>query len=184
MDLISLAQEWAPHCPNTAFVSPDAPYPCEIGGGGFQWFSLNNYSRPVMKDLINKEWVILSEYIDAALKEYNLGPERLILSGFSQGCMMALHTGFSKNQTCTGILGYSGMLVDPDVIANTPHKDMPICLIHGIEDSVVPVAAWDEAMSLLKSKGLTVSGHKSPGLPHGIDGNGLRTGLEFLQANL
>ena len=39
-DLISLAPEWAGDMPDTLFISPDAPFPCEMGGFGFQWFSL------------------------------------------------------------------------------------------------------------------------------------------------
>lgn len=184
MDLIGLAKEWAPHCPTTAFISPDAPYPCEIGGGGFQWFSLAEYTPEVMKGLIRKEWKKLDAYIDKALEEFQLAEDRLILSGFSQGCMMALHTAFARETACVGILGYSGRLLDQSIIDSNTHGDMPVCLIHGIEDNIVPVSAWDEAMTALKSKNITVSGHKSDGLPHGIDGQGLLEGLDFIQANL
>lgn len=184
MDLISLAEEWAPLCPNTAFISPDATYPGEMGGPGFQWFSLANYSRDVMKGLIQKEWLTLDKYIDAALQKFSLTDDRLILSGFSQGCMMALHTGLSRTKPCAGILGYSGMMLDTSILNKDAKDCPPVCIIHGIADSVVPVAAWDEATMILKDHGIAVSGHKTPGLAHGIDMDGLKTGLEFIRTHL
>ena len=185
MDVISLAEEWAPLCPNTAFISPDAPYPCEMGGAGFQWFSLSNYSRDVMKNHINSEWKTLDRFVTNVLDQFNIGSDRLILSGFSQGCMMALHTGLSRDNGCAGILGYSGMLLDMGILTSENQKRFPpVCLIHGTADSVVPVQAWDEAMQALTANGITVTGHKTPGLAHGIDLNGLKTGLDFITSAL
>lgn len=183
-DLISLAEEWAPHCSNTAFISPDAFYPCEMGNAGYQWFSLADHSRDVMTSLIQTEWRKLSAYIDAALDKYDIPNNRLVLSGFSQGCMMALHTGFARDNACAGILGYSGMLLDADVVKNTKNKSMPVCLIHGDDDPVVPVDAWDEATAIMSAKGIKVSGHKTAGLQHGIDMNGVHTGLKFIRSVL
>ena len=36
-DLLGLAPYWAQALPDCAFVSPDAPFPCEMGFG-WQWF--------------------------------------------------------------------------------------------------------------------------------------------------
>ena len=94
---------------------------------------------------------------------------------------MALHTGLSRDNGCAGILGYSGILLDMGILTSQDQKTFPpVCLIHGTADSVVPVQAWDEAMQTLKANGLQVSGHKTPGLAHGIDLDGLKTGLDFI----
>ena len=183
-DLISLASEWAPHLPTTTFIAPDAPTPCEAGGPGFQWFSLSDYSRPSMTELIRDAWTVIDNYCDEALKEFGLSDDKMIISGFSQGCMMSLHAGFSRQKPCAGVLGYSGMLLDQNVIENTKNKDIPVYLVHGTDDSVVPVQAWDEAVSVLKANDIEVSGHKTEGLPHGIDLEGLQAGLAFLQKQL
>ena len=181
-DLISLAEEWKRECPNTIFISPNAPTVCEAGGLGFQWFSLSNYSRDAMTTLIRNSWNTVSHFIDEVLKKYNLDDNRLIISGFSQGCMLALHTGFSRKNPCAGILGYSGMLLDQDLVLHTLHTKTPVQLIHGTDDMVIPVQAWEEAMKLLKDKGINVTGHKTEGLPHGIDMHGIESGLTFIKA--
>ena len=181
-DLISLASEWTDKCPNTAFVAPDAPNTCEAGGPGFQWFSLADYSRPTMISLIGKSWVIADDYVAAALKHFNLNYDRLILSGFSQGCMMALHTGFKRQNPCAGILGYSGMLLDPSVVKKD--RGFPVRLIHGTYDSVIPVQAWDEATEILQSHDIDVSGEKIDGLAHGIDMKAMVSGVEFINKTL
>ena len=41
-DLIGLAPHWARVLPDTEFLSPHAPYPCEMGPFGHQWFSFGD----------------------------------------------------------------------------------------------------------------------------------------------
>jgi len=48
-DLLDLGQAWAPRMPNTIFISPDAPFPCEYGMNGHQWFSLEDYTPDAME---------------------------------------------------------------------------------------------------------------------------------------
>jgi phospholipase/carboxylesterase len=184
LDLLSLSQEWSPHLPNTAFIAPDAPHLCEMGGGGFQWFSLRDYSQDVMKRLINEQWQVVDNLIKAIIKKYSIKAENIILSGFSQGCMMALQTAFSTEMKVAGVLGYSGMLVDADILEATVHKDLPVCLYHGDEDSVIPVQAYHQTVQNLKTAGISVRGQNIAGLPHGIDPIGLKGGLGFIQGIL
>src|SRR6266436_9249722 len=41
-DLIGLQQYWGPLVPEAEFVSPNAPFPCEMGPYGYQWFSVQH----------------------------------------------------------------------------------------------------------------------------------------------
>ena len=41
-DLISLAPHFATSLPETHFIAPHAPYPCDMAPMGRQWFSLAN----------------------------------------------------------------------------------------------------------------------------------------------
>jgi len=43
-DLIGLAPLYALGLPDAVFVSPDAPYPCDMAPMGYQWFSLQDRS--------------------------------------------------------------------------------------------------------------------------------------------
>src|ERR1700694_1979802 len=43
-DLIGLQQYWGRLVPEAEFVSPNAPYPCDIAPYGRQWFSVQDRS--------------------------------------------------------------------------------------------------------------------------------------------
>src|SRR5579871_1369604 len=109
-DLIGLAPYWAPQLPTTEFLSPHAPYPCDMAPYGRQWFSLQDRSPNMIVAGVQAAAPILEAYLDDVLRERGLPPERLALVGFSQGTMMALHVGLRRPQRLAGIVGYSGAL--------------------------------------------------------------------------
>ncbi len=180
-DLIGLAPEWAGDLPDTVFVSPDAPFECDMAPFGFQWFSLLNWSEDQVITGIKEAQPVLNDFIDAQLKKYNLSEDRLVLCGFSQGSMMSLYTAPRRDKACAGVLAYSGALMGAkDFKTKTPQK-MPVCLFHGMMDPVVPVAAYYQAKEELEGAGFEVSGNLSPALPHGIDDIGIAEGRKFLK---
>lgn len=189
-DLISLAPYYQRALPDAVFLSPDAPFPCELGVG-FQWFSLgrsvHDMGTPVRNydDFLEgaqKASDILGAYIEAALEEYRLGADSLALVGFSQGTMMSLYHGLRRANAVAGILGYSGALLGEGDLPQADENAPPLCLIHGEHDSVVPVAAYHKACEVLSEKGYDVRGHSTPYLEHSIDECGIKVGAEFLRS--
>ncbi len=176
-DLISLAPYFANALPDAVFVSPDAPYPCEVGMG-YQWFSLAEYTPVKLLEGAQQAHPVLDNYLDKLLKEYELTADKMALVGFSQGTMMSLYTGLRQNPALGGVLGYSGALVGLEAVDN--ENRAPICLIHGENDSVVPVVAYQDACQKLLEKGYDVSGHSTPNLEHSIDEAGIQVGASFL----
>lgn len=180
-DLISLAPGWSSHLPDTLFVAPDAPFPCEAGFG-YQWFSLTNWSLLSMLQGAEKAAPMLNDFLDGLLRDYNLSADKLALVGFSQGTMMSLYAGPRRKQPLAGILGYSGALVGGEaLIGSAAISKCPVHIIHGDHDTVVPVAAFYHATNTLRMAGLTVTGSVTSGLAHSIDEAGIRDGLSFLQ---
>ena len=47
-DLIGLQQYWGGLVPDAEFVSPDAPFPCDMAPYGYQWFSVQDRSPPAV----------------------------------------------------------------------------------------------------------------------------------------
>jgi phospholipase/carboxylesterase len=181
-DLISLAAEWAPRCPKTIFIAPDAPTVCEATPLGRQWFSLDPFSRDNMERQIQNHWRSASQFIDAVIEEFKIVESKIILCGFSQGTMMCLYTALSRKNQCAGVLGYSGMLLGEDNAKLSPHKHIPIHLIHGKADAVVPVIEWEKSMAFFQDNGFTnITGYSSKGLAHNIDLNGIESGLYFIR---
>lgn len=178
-DLISLAPYWQDAVPNAVFVSPDAHQPHEGGApGGFQWFSLATYNQEFMTKGASEAQPILDTYLDSLLMHYGLTDDRLALCGFSQGCMMSLYCGPRRKNKIAGILGYSGALVGEEGLKDA--QKPPVHLIHGQDDSVVPVVAHRHATAHLVKNGFEVSGYTTPGLEHSIDEKGIESGAEFL----
>lgn len=178
-DLIGLADYFAQTCPTAAFISPDAHQPCDMAPYGRQWFSLQERSPAAMTKGLEEARPVIEEFISAQLARLDIAPERLILSGFSQGCMLSLYAGLRMSIKPRGILGFSGAMPVSPPQAGTDAPE--IVLVHGVEDAVVPVSATQLADNQLKEMGYTVSTHILPGLPHGIDERAIHIGMETLK---
>ena len=184
-DLIEIGRAWAGLLPDTAFVSPHAPRPCGQAPVGREWFPLTFREA-------NERWVGvqaaapgLNAFLDAELARRKLPPSALALVGFSQGTMMALHVGLRRAVAPAAIVGYSGLLVlPPDVDAEAFAAEIksrpPVLLVHGDRDDLIPPQALFQASQGLAALEVPVEWHISPGIGHGIDGEGLRHGGEFL----
>lgn len=180
-DLIGLAPYWEKELPNTVFVSPDAPYPCEMGFG-FQWFSLHSWAPIALVAGAEQSTGVLNKFIDEQMAEYNLPASKVVLVGFSQGTMMSLYVGPRRNEQLAGIVGYSGGLLGGEqMIGQTGFTKPPVYLAHGEMDTVVPVGAFFHAKETLRQAGFEVDGHTTPGMAHTIDEQGIHEAGEFLQ---
>ncbi|OQW64078.1 MAG: phospholipase [Proteobacteria bacterium HN_bin10] len=185
-DLISLAPYWAKALPGAAFVSPNAIEPVPMAPGGYQWFPISNLDPRVMEQGARAAAQSVDRFIDRELEKYGLEPNRLALVGFSQGTMMALHTGL-RRPALAAIVGFSGVLVTPTnqeaaaAAASEITVKPPVLLVHGDQDEVIPAQALFLSAQGLGGMGLAVEWHLSQGIGHGIDGDGLRLGGAFLQ---
>ena len=182
-DLISLAQQIAPALPHTAFVAPHAPERCPGAPQGRQWFALTMRDPQELVRGVAAARPALDAFLDAEQARWDLDDDACILVGFSQGTMMALHTGPQRPKRLAGILGYSGLLADPAALTGDVRKP-PVMLVHGEADDLIPVAALFAAAQGLAAAEIPVEWHVSPGVAHGIGPDGLQLGLDFLRRNL
>ena len=184
-DLIEIGRAWQQILPDAAFVSPHAPRPCGQAPMGREWFPLTFRDPNERWTGVNSAAPVLEAFLDAELKRRNLPPSALALVGFSQGTMMSLHVGLRRAVAPAAIVGYSGMLVlppnaPPQSVAADIRARPPILLVHGDRDELIPVEALFHASQALSALEVPVEWHISPGIGHGIDGEGLRHGGEFL----
>ena len=179
-DLIGLAPYWRAALPDTVFISPNAPQPCPGAPGGRQWWALTDFSPQARAAGVRQAAPVVDAFIDEQLAAYGLSEDRLALVGFSQGTMVALHVGPRRERQLAGVIGYSGMLSDPESLAAEVRSKPPVLLVHGDADPMVPVAALDPAVAALKTAGVEVEAYVSRGLEHSIDQAGLQLGGQFL----
>jgi phospholipase/carboxylesterase len=180
-DLIGLGREWARLLPHAAFVSPNAPEPCAMSPVGRQWFNLTFRDSGELVRGVKHAAPALNAFLDAELKRLNLPARTLALVGFSQGTMMALGVGLTRNPAPAAIVGYSGALATLETVPRGPGSSPAILLVHGDADQVIPVDAMFMAREQLAKVGLPVEWHVAEGVGHGIDGEGLRLGGAFLR---
>ncbi len=184
-DLISLAPYLAQLVPDAHFISPDAPFPCDMVPEGYpdsyQWFSLQNRDPHIMLEGVKSVFPLVEEFIEVQSGRIGVPYNKVSLLGFSQGTMTSLHVAPRLKNSIAGVLGFSGALLWSDASKGEIRHKMPICLIHGEADDVVPVGAWDAAQNTLKDSGFEVSGHTTAGLTHSIDQAGIARGGSFLR---
>lgn len=183
-DLLGLAPHFGHSLPDAVFVSPNAPFECDMAPSGYQWFSLQEWTPAKVLMGVQQAASILDHYITEQMEKHDVPAEKTALVGFSQGTMMSLYVGPRYPQKLAGILGYSGAVVWEATTDFSKLHKIPVHLIHGAADMVLPVQAYHDAKEILERANFPLSGGITPGLPHSIDERGLKDGAEFLQSIL
>ena len=183
-DLLGLADPLAPHLPDTVFVAPDAPERSTVNPMGYQWFPipwLDGSPEDLAAEAMARAAVELNGFLDAMLEAEGLTPDRVVILGFSQGTMMALHVAPRRETEFAGIVGFSGRLMEPELLADEIRTRPPVLLIHGDADDVVPPASLPAAAEALQGAGIDVYAHVMKGTGHGIAPDGLSVALAFIR---
>ena len=184
-DLLGLADPLAEHLPDTLFLAPDAPEACAGAPFGFQWFPIpwiDGSSQEDSEAGMRAAAADLNAFLDSLMIDEDVMPEQVALFGFSQGTMMALQVAPRREDAVAGIVGFSGRLLEPDLLADEAVSRPPVLLVHGDQDDVVPPQSMPEAAEALQSAGWSeVYGHVMKGTAHGIDPEGLGVALAFLR---
>ena len=179
-DLLGLAPHWAQLLPHAEFLSPNAPFPCEMAPYGRQWFGFEGRDASMILGEVQTAATILNAFVDEQLAKRRLDESAAAFVGFSQGTMMSLHVGPRRAKPLAGIVGYSGRLIAPELLPQEIKSRPRIVLVHGDADPVVPFQALREAVNILELVGIEVTAERRPQLAHAIDEEGLELGGHFL----
>jgi phospholipase/carboxylesterase len=94
----------------------------------------------------------------------------IVLAGFSQGGVMALHAGLRHAEPLAGIMALSTYLALEDSLsteASAANRATPILMAHGSADSVIPLSLADASRKALVARGYRVEWHAYP-MPHSV----------------
>ncbi|MFD1158451.1 alpha/beta hydrolase [Roseovarius aestuarii] len=187
-DLLGLADPLGEHLPDTLFVAPDAPETIPGMPSGFQWFPIpwiDGSSEEEAERGLMAASDDLNAYLDALMVDEDMLPEQVVLFGFSQGTMMALHVAPRREDAVAGIVAFSGRLLSPDLLKDEVVSRPPVLLIHGDADDVVPPQSLPQAAEALQEAGWQdVYAHVMKGTAHGIAPDGLQVALAFMSDKL
>lgn len=178
-DLAPLGDIWRPGLQETGFAAPDAPFPFDQGPGR-QWFSIAGVTEDNRPGRVAAARDAFDATLNRLMAEHGLAgrPERVVLAGFSQGAIMALDAVVSGRWPLAGVVAFSGRLSSPAPLAPPAH--LPVLLIHGAQDPVIPAGETERAALRLQGLGVEVQRHILPGLGHSLSTEGVAMAGRFI----
>ena len=183
-DISSLAYNWKRYLKNTIFLCPNGHEICQINPSGYQWFDLSNDNQNYINAEAIKSELIIKKFIDEVKVKYNLDYSKICLSGFSQGCMMAINVGFTLNYNLSCIVGFSGKIVDKNDLSKRLTSKSDILLIHGELDTVVPPSNLLDAKDFFLRNKINIFSKIINNCEHNISVEASSDALTFIKQHL
>ena len=167
-DISMLTLNWKRHLPNTIFICPNGHEPCAINPSGYQWFDLRYDDPNYILDEFIKAEKKLTQFLDEIKDEYKIDNNKIILSGFSQGCMMSINVGLTSYKPFNCIVGFSGKIIDLDNLKNRRKNFTNTLLIHGDQDDIVSPTHLLEAKDFFLRENINIETHLIKNCGHHI----------------
>ena len=179
-DISMLTLSWKRHMPNTMFVCPNGHEVCAINSAGYQWFDLSNDDQnyTLVESLKAEEKI--NQFLEEIRNEYNLDNDKIILSGFSQGCMMSINVGLTSEKPFNCIVGFSGKIINIDNLKDRKKNSTSTLLIHGDQDDIVSPTHLLEAKDFLIRENIDVETHLINNCGHHIPIEASSIGLNYI----
>ncbi len=148
------------------FIFPHAPVRPVTVNNGFEmraWFdmlSMERQNNSKEDDILTTVgWI--NQFIDQEI-ESGTPSTKILLAGFSQGGVIALHAGIRYPKKLAGIMALSTYIpFDQNLLeqADASQQGLPIFAAHGQHDPVIPLIAWQDYVPKLKAQGFEVEAH-------------------------
>lgn len=138
--------------PDFQFMFPDAPFPHPYSSTGKMWYNLSSQEHQGYQESRQ----MLTQWLQSLESSTGVPLSRTILSGFSQGAAMTLDVGLGL--PLAGLVALSGYLHPVSYPENS--KFPPVLIVHGKQDSVVPLKAAVNARDNLTGLGIAVEYHE------------------------
>ena len=158
----------------TRFIFPHAPMrPVTINLGMVMraWFDVYNLGGSRGEDEAGvKASQARVEALIAREKSRGIVASRIVLAGFSQGGVMALHTGLRHPDRLAGLMALSCFMPLSDTLAaeaSPANRDVPILMAHGTQDDLIHVERALQSRDILLGLGYPVTWHEYP-MPHSV----------------
>ena len=172
------------------FIFPHAPVrPITLNNGykmraWFDMFSLDQKDNANEDDiLVAVSWI--NEFISEEVKQGT--PEnKILLAGFSQGGVIAIHAGLRYPKKLAGIMMLSTYIPFEENLLKLNHqsqKGIGIFVAHGINDPVIPFKSWQNYVPKLEALGFNVEAHSYP-MEHSVSQSEIQDISAWLQKTL
>jgi phospholipase/carboxylesterase len=120
--------------------------------GGFAWYDL--YSNAGVG--IERSRKLLFSLVEDLGKRGHK-PSDIVVSGFSQGCLMSMELALHCPERFAAIVGISGYVHEPEKTELSPvAKEQRILMTHGTQDPLIPIDAVRKQVAVLQKRGLQI----------------------------
>jgi len=151
------------------FIFPNAPVQAVTINGGMQmrsWYDIlvADLDREVAIDDIYQSAEAINALIELEIAK-GIKAENILLAGFSQGGVIALHAGLRFTQKIAGIVALSTYLPTIEQLKterSVNNNSTPIFMAHGTLDSVVAPSTANTAFKQLQILDYAISWHEYP----------------------
>lgn len=170
------------------FIFPHAPsMPVTVNGGFVMpaWYDIfeMDIDRKIDTQGLLRSALEIDKFVRREI-DRGISSKRIVIAGFSQGGAVAYHLVMSHSDPLGGLLAMSTYFATADTVDySSANKDIPIKIMHGEYDPVVPEALGRKATTLLVKKGYTVSYQSYP-MEHGVCPEQIADISEWLQGVL
>ncbi len=182
-DLMGLAPYLDPR-----FLIVSARGPVTLAPGMYAWFQvLLDPDNPIINSAqAESSRQTLVRFIREAVDAYQADAGRVFLMGFSQGAIMSLSVSLTAPSLIAGVVAMSGRLL-PEVLPllASPEalRGLPILLVHGTEDSVLPIQHGRAARDRLASLPVDLR-YREYAMAHEVSAESLAEVTAWLRAQL
>ena len=183
-DISMLSLNWRRHMPNTIFICPNGHEPCAVNPSGYQWFDLGNDNPNYILDEFLKAERKLTQFLDEVKNEYKVDNNKIVLSGFSQGCMMSINVGLTSEKPFNCIVGFSGKIINLNDLKKRRRNSTDTLLIHGDLDDIVSPTHLLEAKDFFLRENVNIETHLIKNCGHHIPIEASSLALNYILKNI
>ena len=176
---------------NIRFIFPHAPMiPVTINQGFVMraWYDIRENRIEAEQDEagIRQSAKVLGQLIEEQV-ESGIASERIVLAGFSQGGAIALFTALRYPRQLAGVMVLSSYMPLSSSLVherNDANSGIPIFLVHGSDDPVIPVDLAYLTRGQLEQEGYAPEWHEYRGMAHSVSAQEIFDIAEWLQKTL
>ena len=183
-DISMLSYNWKRYLKNTIIICPDAHEKCSVNPIGYQWFDLSNQNSSYILEQSLKAEEIVNKFISEIKHKFKLKNNDICLSGFSQGCMMIINLALTNKNDYNCVVGFSGKIIDKENLSTRIKSRTKVLLIHGEQDSIVPINHLLDAKDFLLRNKIDVETNIIKNCEHSIPIEASSIALSFIKKNL
>jgi phospholipase/carboxylesterase len=149
------------------FIFPHAPIrPVTVNNGMKMraWYDIvsMDFNNRADSEGVKESATLVQQLIETEIAN-GIPANKIVLAGFSQGGVIALHLGTRIEHTLAGIMSLSSYMSEPEKLANEAHqanKNTPLFVGHGQQDDVVPMFMGHSASQVLSANHYQVEWHE------------------------